>query len=100
MYGHTLRTAMYGEAVRRGLIRNGDELRLDVDRACDLLGSTRPREAPDASTATMVGRLLAWMRDNPHPDYLQEYVTGRFIVLYMRPRASTLRNDSQGTVKA
>jgi hypothetical protein len=84
--GHTLRESLYEEAVKRGLIKQGDELRLDVDRACDLLGATRPREAPDLSTATRVGSILAWFRDNPHPDWLQEHVTGRYVVLYLRPR--------------
>jgi hypothetical protein len=85
--GPILRAAMYNTAVQRGLIRQGDELRLDVDRAADLLGVKKPRVKLERDEATHVGHILGWMKDNPDESiWLQQTVGGERVVIYLRPR--------------
>ncbi|MEA3200100.1 MAG: hypothetical protein QOE90_1528 [Thermoplasmata archaeon] len=94
--GPILRAAMYNTAVQRGLIRQGDELRLDVDRAADLLGVKKPRVKLERDEATHVGHILGWMKDNPDESaWLQQTLGAERVVIYLRPRAYPARGDAK-----
>lgn len=88
-FGPMLRRSLYNEAVHRGWIKYGDELRVDVRRACVLYGITRNKDdTPTLSQGKRVLRILQWIRDHPDEAWSVDPVMDRRdLQLYIRPGA-------------
>lgn len=89
-FAPALRRALYNEAVHRGWIRPGAELRLDVRRACDLFGISTRITPPSLAQGKRVLRILVWLRDHPDPAWTTSHNETRDeLHLYLQPAPST-----------